>query len=75
VVPDTKEDGPKRHLQTIPSLKRDCVFTVSWTNNSSFNTRPLIYVLTLVESEVFCYDSIKNIDLFGENVFEDDYDF
>ena len=72
MTPDVKEEGPKRHIQTIPSLKRDCVFTVTWSNNSLFTSRPLIYVLSLLDPEVFTYDSI---DLFGENVYEDDHDF
>lgn len=71
VTPDVKEEGPKRNLQIIPPFLRDSVFTVAWSNCSLFSARPLIYVLTLIDTEIGPEDEL---DLFGENMIEDDHD-
>lgn len=50
VVPsEEKDEGPARNLQTFDSFDEARQVTVTWMNSARFSSRPLIYVLTIMD--------------------------
>lgn len=50
VVPsEEKDEGPARNLQVFDSSEETRQVTVTWMNSARFSSRPLIYVLTIMD--------------------------
>jgi hypothetical protein len=47
---EEKDEGPARNLQLFPSANESRQFTITWLNSARFSGRPLIYVLTLMDT-------------------------
>lgn len=49
VVPlEERDEGPARNLQVFPPTGEDRQVTVTWMNSARFSSKPLIYVLTVL---------------------------
>ena len=50
VVPsEERDEGPARNLQVFPATSEDRQVTVTWMNPARFSSKPLIYVLTVLD--------------------------